>query len=120
MSGHLGSVVVDVATINAVVGRLDANDADRDYGVVGSLAFRVLKISEEAGEAASALIGMVGQNPRKGVTHSRADVAGELCDVVLTAIVALASVEPDTWADTLADHLHRITARTINIPPARV
>ncbi|MFI2663384.1 MazG-like family protein [Micromonospora carbonacea] len=53
---------------------------------------RILKVTEEAGEAASAWIGTVGQNPRKGVTHTREDVAGELADVVLTALVAIASL----------------------------
>lgn len=55
-------------------------------------ALRLLKLVEETGEVAAAYIGMVGQNPRKGVTHSLDDVAGELCDVVVTALVALATV----------------------------
>lgn len=54
-------------------------------------AMRVLKVSEEAGEAAQAYFGWTGQNPRKGVTHTREDVARELCDVILTAAVALHS-----------------------------
>jgi hypothetical protein len=52
-------------------------------------AMRLMKITEEAGEVVRAYIGMLGQNPRKGVTHSRDDVADELCDVILTAAVAL-------------------------------
>lgn len=54
-------------------------------------ALRILKVSEEAGEAAQAYFGLTGQNPRKGVTHTREDVAKELCDVIITAAVALYS-----------------------------
>jgi NTP pyrophosphatase (non-canonical NTP hydrolase) len=59
-------------------------------------AMRLLKLVEEAGEVASAYIGMTGQNPRKGVTHTRQDVADELCDVAITALVALATITGDT------------------------
>lgn len=52
-------------------------------------SMRVLKITEEAGEAASAYIGMVGQNPRKGVTHTLDDLLSELSDVVITALCAM-------------------------------
>lgn len=52
-------------------------------------AMRLLKVSEEAGEMAAAYIGMTGQNPRKGTTHTPADVADELCDVIIAAAVAL-------------------------------
>ncbi|WP_151481448.1 MazG-like family protein [Streptomyces albicerus] len=52
-------------------------------------AMRLMKVTEEAGEATAAYIGMTGQNPRKGTTHTRADVADELCDVIIAAAVAL-------------------------------
>jgi hypothetical protein len=32
---------------------------------------RIMKLSEEAGEVTQAVIGAMGQNPRKGVTHTR-------------------------------------------------
>lgn len=53
---------------------------------------RLLKLMEEVGEVAQARIGQVGQNPRKGVTHDLGEVADELCDVVITAMVALATI----------------------------
>jgi len=61
------------------------------------VSLQLLKISEEAGEAAGAWIGALGQNPRKGVTHVRSEVAAELADVVLTALVAIESLgfDPD-------------------------
>lgn len=74
------------------------------------LTLRILKIVEEAGEAASAWIGTIGQNPRKGVTHTRSDVAAELGDVAFTALVAAASLgfDPET---VLADVARKVTAR---------
>jgi NTP pyrophosphatase (non-canonical NTP hydrolase) len=59
------------------------------------LTCRILKVTEEAGEAAAAWIGVIGQNPRKGVTHTRDDVANELADVALTALVAIESLGMD-------------------------
>jgi NTP pyrophosphatase (non-canonical NTP hydrolase) len=49
---------------------------------------RTGKLMEEAGEVASALGGYTGENPRKGVTHSRDDVMAELLDVAVTALGA--------------------------------
>jgi NTP pyrophosphatase (non-canonical NTP hydrolase) len=68
----------------------EANGADPH-----ELTCRILKVTEEAGEAAGAWIGVLGQNPRKGVTHSRDDVANELADVALTALVAIESLGLD-------------------------
>ncbi len=67
------------------------------------LTLRVLKLAEETGEAVAAWIGVVGQNPRKGVTHTREDVAAELCDVVQTALVAMASFNFPATSDMLAE-----------------
>lgn len=50
---------------------------------------RVLKLAEECGEAANAYIGMTGQNPRKGVTHTLDDLNAELADVAITAMAAI-------------------------------
>lgn len=51
--------------------------------------YRILKLQEEAGEVAQGVIGFVGANKRKGVTHDEEAVAKELADVVITAMVAL-------------------------------
>jgi phosphoribosyl-ATP pyrophosphohydrolase len=61
-------------------------------------ALRILKIGEEFGEAVTAWIGTTGQNPRKGITHTTADVAAELADVAITALVAIASLGHDPAA----------------------
>jgi hypothetical protein len=54
-----------------------------------SLPTQLIKIQEELGEAAAAYIGMTGSNPRKGVTHTDQDVAMELADVVISALLAI-------------------------------
>ena len=51
---------------------------------------RVSKASMEANEALDALSGMVGENPRKGVYATEADVIRELLD---TATAALGAIE---------------------------
>src|ERR1700761_602395 len=53
------------------------------------LEAQLLKMSEEVGEAAEASLGMTGRNPRKGFSHTREDLAGEIADVIITAAVAL-------------------------------
>lgn len=59
------------------------------------ITLRLLKLVEEAGEVAQAWIGTIGQNPRKGTTHTTTDVADELVDVIVTAAVALTSITDD-------------------------
>lgn len=49
---------------------------------------RLAKVAEEAGEVISAFIGATGQNPRKGVCASEAEVVKELMDVAVTALCA--------------------------------
>jgi NTP pyrophosphatase (non-canonical NTP hydrolase) len=56
---------------------------------------RVLKIGEEYGEVAEALHGALGANPRKGRSHTWPDVQKELVDVIVTSMVALATIAPD-------------------------
>jgi len=80
------------------------------------ITLRILKITEEAGEVAQAWIGVTGQNPRKGVTHTVADVQGELIDVMVTAAVALASVTDDPAA-ALDAKLAQIAAARLTPAP---
>jgi len=56
---------------------------------------QMLKLSEEVGEVAQAWIGYIGQNPRKGVTHTLEDVMSELADVAITALVGIARLDRD-------------------------
>lgn len=54
-----------------------------------------LKVGEEAGELAEAVLGVYGQNPRKGVHKTRDDVLTEAIDVLLTAAVLGVWIEGD-------------------------
>lgn len=86
------------ATIDALAARFDACDAERGLRPEESHLLQVLKIGEEFGEAAQAVIGAKGANPRKGHSHSWQDVHDEVCDVVITGMVALARMRPDAAA----------------------
>lgn len=71
---------------------------------------RIMKIGEEFGEVIQAFIGFKGLNKRKGFTHSAKDVADELCDVMITAQVAL-----HDWVENpeeyFANHVAKIQKR---------
>lgn len=71
---------------------------------------QLLKITEEAGEVAEAVIGATGQNPRKGFSHTWADVEAEVCDVIITAMVALARMNPDA-REVFAAHVAKVAGR---------
>jgi NTP pyrophosphatase (non-canonical NTP hydrolase) len=72
----------------------------------------MLKLSEEVGEVAEAVIGATGQNPRKGTSHTWDDVQSELCDVIITAAVALRTLTPDA-REVFTAHLARVTERSL-------
>jgi NTP pyrophosphatase (non-canonical NTP hydrolase) len=87
-------------------------DANRPVDGQAGLLLRMLKLSEEVGEVAEAVIGATGQNPRKGVTHTWEEVQSELCDVVVTALVALRTLTPDA-REVFAAHLAGVTERSL-------
>jgi hypothetical protein len=76
-------------------------------------AVRVIKIAEETGEAVVAYIGLAGANPRKGISAGPDELADELCDVVLAALIALATVTGGTpqAESRLARHVAARAAR---------
>ncbi|MEW1868638.1 MazG-like family protein [Streptomyces caelestis] len=96
-------------SVDVLCGWLDAN---RPVGDREGLLLRILKLSEEVGEVAEAVIGATGQNPRKGTTHTWDDVRAELCDVAVTALIALRTLTPDA-REVFADHLARVTRRSL-------
>lgn len=99
------------AAVAAAANWLDEhNGADR-----AELTCRLLKVTEEAGEVAAAWIGATGQNPRKGVTHTYADVASELADVAFTAMVAMTSLGFDPAA--VMDHCAAKVAARFDASP---
>ncbi|MFJ6795658.1 MazG-like family protein [Streptomyces sp. NPDC091268] len=93
-------------TIGALVARFDAHDRERGVAHEESVTLQILKIGEEFGEAAQAVIGAKGTNPRKGNSHTWQDVEAEVADVIVTAMVALARMRPDAPA-YFASHLAR-------------
>lgn len=94
------------STIAALVAWLDESNGTGPH----ETAMRLLKLGEEVGEVSQAYIGATGQNPRKGTTHSAGDVADELCDVIVTAMVALHSFVDDP-AQHFGEKIQRIAAR---------
>lgn len=96
-------------TVGRLVGWLD-----EETGVSPELArvLRVLKISEEAGEVAEAVHGATGANPRKGRSHTWEDVQSELCDVIVTSMVALRTLTPDA-AEVFARRLGHVAGRSL-------
>ncbi|WP_405993705.1 MazG-like family protein [Streptomyces sp. NBC_00986] len=87
-------------------------EAGQPVGGREGLLLGMLKLSEEVGEVAEAVIGATGQNQRKGVTHTWDDVQAELCDVVITALVALRMLTPDTQ-EVFTRHLARVMERSL-------
>lgn len=90
-------------------------EADQPVGGREGMLLRMLKLSEEVGEVAEAVIGATGQNPRKGVTHTWDDVRSELCDVAITALVALRTLTPEA-REVFGRQLERVAERSLGTP----
>jgi NTP pyrophosphatase (non-canonical NTP hydrolase) len=96
---------------------------DASYGEIHSEVHarrRVDKLMEECGEVGQALGGWFGENPRKGVTHTREDVLKELLDVALTALGAWESLTGNTGGsgNALQEHVVSRLARVGLLAPA--
>lgn len=95
--------------VGRIVTALDAANGEGEH----ERAMRLIKVVEEAGEASAAYIGMTGQNPRKGITHTTANVADELCDVIIAAVALTAfSAAPPAALTAKLD----AAARRLNAP----
>ncbi|WP_406001219.1 MazG-like family protein [Streptomyces sp. NBC_00829] len=101
----------------ATIGDLhDWLDGECDRPPQQETLLRMLKLAEEVGEVAQAVIGATGQNPRKGRTHSWSDVESELCDVIITAMVSLRTLTPDA-AGVFGAHLRKVAERSLRAAP---
>lgn len=92
---------------------LDVDPEARDWR-------RIQKVVQETGEAFEAFCGSLGENPRKGFTHSRADVTRELMD---SALAALGAVEHFNGNDgrtleLFLEHIQRVHTRALGSPDA--
>ena len=74
---------------------------------------QLLKMAEEVGEAAEAYLGMTGLNRRKGVSHTREDLVGEVSDVIITASVAIVRLtgSPSGARAAFESHLASVVGR---------
>ncbi|MCX5214443.1 MazG-like family protein [Kitasatospora sp. NBC_00240] len=95
--------------INSLAGKLDSRShlqGEQRWLV------QIVKLQEEVGEVAEAAIGALGENPRKGYSHSWDDVRAEACDVITTGMVLLARMggDPQRLFD---EHLRRLAARDL-------
>ncbi|MFF9115999.1 MazG-like family protein [Streptomyces massasporeus] len=109
MNDHTPAAPELWSTIDTLTQWLDTN---RPVEGREGLLLRVLKLTEEVGEVSEAVIGATGQNPRKGVTHTWEDVQAELCDVVITALVALRTLTPEARG-VFGRHLDRVRERSL-------
>ncbi|MFE0760351.1 methyltransferase [Streptomyces smyrnaeus] len=98
-------------TVTALARTFDAHGDARGVAPEQQWALQVLKLAEETGEAAQAVIGAQGTNPRKGYSHGWQDVHAEVADVVITGLVALARMRPEDAADYLERQLAAKAAR---------
>lgn len=89
-----------IAAVPHIKDRLDAHTRPELAGLP-TLIIRGLKLAEESGELAAVVIGLLGANPRKGITHTAADVADEAVDVVITAAVFAETARPGAAARVL-------------------
>jgi hypothetical protein len=102
------SILIDA--VERITAQLDAQVPDQLRGLP-DLILRAMKVQEEAGELAAALIGILGQNPRKGITHTTDDAINEAIDVAISALVFIESVEPGQLDTILTQRLAYLETR---------
>ncbi|MET9952815.1 MULTISPECIES: MazG-like family protein [Streptomyces] len=64
-------------------------DTSRGISAEQQWTLQVLKLSEEVGESAQAVIGAWATNPRKGQSHTWEHVQEEVADTAITSLVTL-------------------------------
>ncbi|MFD7550678.1 MazG-like family protein [Streptomyces sp. NPDC059816] len=97
------------ATVERLKGWLDAEDNATPQQ---ARLLRLLKVQEEVGEVAQAAMGAANANPRKGNSHTWEDVQHELCDVMLSSMVALLTLTPDA-AKVFQERLDAVAERSL-------
>jgi hypothetical protein len=92
-------------TIGEIIEWLDAG------GTLGPKLIRIMKLTEEADEVTQAVIGTLGQNPRKGRRPGRTVRRHR------HAIVALSTLTTDA-RETFNSHLALVASRSLGTPSA--
>lgn len=95
---HLSVISRSVARLSAWIDGSYPVEIDPEL----HLRRRIDKLMEEVGETGQSLGGYTGENPRKGVTHTREDVMGELLDVAVTALGAWEHMDGNRSRSALA------------------
>ncbi|MFD7916769.1 PIG-L family deacetylase [Streptomyces sp. NPDC059752] len=102
------------------IGRLGElfTDLDTARGLAPELQWtlQVLKLTEEVGESAQAVIGAWGTNPRKRQSHTWLDVQEEVADTAITSLVSLYRMLGDQAPAFLTSVLENKAAKFL--PPA--
>ncbi|MER7757931.1 MazG-like family protein [Kitasatospora sp. NPDC097643] len=95
--------------LNSLANKLNSlSTAPREQALLG----QALKLSEETGEVAEAVIGALGMNPRKGHSHDWDDVRAEACDAAVTALILIARTGADP-RDLFESHLQYLHNRSL-------
>jgi hypothetical protein len=99
-----------IVAVRRIVYQLDFR-GNPDLRGLPELLARGLKVQEEAGELAQAVIGVLGQNSRKGVTHTWDDVVHEAIDVALSALVFAETVASGELEQMVTERLTYLQGR---------
>lgn len=101
------------ALVAAISAWIDGSPSYLGIGTEAHLVRRCVKTGEEVGEMIGALYGYLGENPRKGVTHTRDDVVRELLDVALAALGAVEHIGGNlgTALGLLDSHIRSVADR---------
>ncbi|WP_166027922.1 MazG-like family protein [Streptomyces chilikensis] len=106
-------------TIEALARHFDDHDDRLGLTPHEQWTLQVLKLAEETGEAAQAVIGARGTNPRKKhIPADWSDVHAEVADVVVTSLVALQRMRPDDAAAYLREQLASKAEKFLPAPAA--
>jgi NTP pyrophosphatase (non-canonical NTP hydrolase) len=102
--------------VHAVSRWIDVSPENQARDPEALLWGRVAKVSEEAGEVITALIGAKGHNPRKGEYATMPDVEHELLDVAMSALCAVAHLhaaddDPPDVLELLSRHVEAVAQR---------
>jgi hypothetical protein len=94
---------------------IDTSVSYRGIDEEAHLVRRCAKAGEEFGEMLRALYGSLGENPRKGVTHTRAHLEKELLDIAVAALGAVEHLYGNTGVAMafLNAHIHSTATRAV-------
>lgn len=106
--------------LTAISRWIDESPANANRPDLESYLLRAIKIGEEYGELVAEIIGMTGQNPRKGVTSDSLKVIEEGLDVALTALafVEHATGNQGDAIGLLFEKIRRVDVRRLTQPRA--